>query len=125
MVRAARDAWLRHRYPDHISYYRAVMRSDTRADPDAAVGSRSRERWLALGAMQFDYLLGHGLRPEHRMLEIGCGNLRGGLAVHPAPGARALLRHRHLTRHPRRRAGHDRATWGCRSGSPPSPRSAT
>jgi ubiquinone/menaquinone biosynthesis C-methylase UbiE len=28
--------------------------------------------------MQFDYLLGHGLRPEHRMLEIGCGNLRGG-----------------------------------------------
>jgi SAM-dependent methyltransferase len=28
--------------------------------------------------MQFDYLLGHGLRPEHRMLEIGCGNLRAG-----------------------------------------------
>ncbi len=28
--------------------------------------------------MQFDYLIGHGLRPEHRMLEIGCGNLRGG-----------------------------------------------
>ncbi|PVE07541.1 class I SAM-dependent methyltransferase [Streptomyces scopuliridis] len=78
LVRAARDAWLRHRWPDHIAYYRAVMRSDTRADPDAAVGSRSHERWLALGAMQFDYLLGHGLRPEHRMLEIGCGNLRAG-----------------------------------------------
>lgn len=78
MARAARDTWLRHRWPDHIAYYRAVMRSDTRADPDAAVGSGSRERWLALGAMQFDYLLGHGLRPEHRMLEIGCGNLRAG-----------------------------------------------
>ncbi|MER5440028.1 class I SAM-dependent methyltransferase [Streptomyces sp. NPDC002790] len=76
--RAARDAWLRHRSPDHVAYYRAVMRSDTRRDPDAAVGGRSRERWLALGAMQFDYLRRHGLRPEHRMLEIGCGNLRAG-----------------------------------------------
>ena len=78
VARAARDAWLRRRHPDHIAYYRAVMRSDTRADPDQAVGSRSHERWLALGDMQFDYLLGHGLRPEHRMLEIGCGNLRAG-----------------------------------------------
>ncbi len=52
LVRSARDMWLRRRHPDHIAYYRAVMRSDTRADPDAAVGSRSRERWLALGAMQ-------------------------------------------------------------------------
>ncbi|GAB2457643.1 class I SAM-dependent methyltransferase [Streptomyces incanus] len=76
--RAARDTWLRYRSPDHVAYYRAVMRSDTRQDPDAAVGSRNRERWLALGAMQFDYLLEHGLRPEHRMLEIGCGNLRAG-----------------------------------------------
>ncbi|WP_327189636.1 class I SAM-dependent methyltransferase [Streptomyces xinghaiensis] len=77
-ARAGRDAWLRLRSPDHIAYYRAVMRSDTAASPDAAVGSRSHERWLALGAMQFDYLVGHGLRPEHRMLEIGCGNLRAG-----------------------------------------------
>ncbi|MEU4683413.1 class I SAM-dependent methyltransferase [Streptomyces xinghaiensis] len=77
-VRAGRDAWLRFRSPDHIAYYRAVMRSDTAASPDAAVGSQSHERWLALGAMQFDYLAGHGLRPEHRMLEIGCGNLRAG-----------------------------------------------
>lgn len=76
--RTARDAWLRYRSPDHVAYYREVMRSDTRRDPDAAVGSRSRERWLALGAMQFDYLVGHGLRPGHRMLEIGCGNLRAG-----------------------------------------------
>ncbi|MDH6223257.1 class I SAM-dependent methyltransferase [Streptomyces sp. MJP52] len=78
LSRAARDLWLRSTSPDHVSYYRAVMRSDTRADPDAAVGSGSRERWMALGAMQFDYLVGHGLRPEHRMLDIGCGNLRGG-----------------------------------------------
>jgi ubiquinone/menaquinone biosynthesis C-methylase UbiE len=28
--------------------------------------------------MQFSYLLKHGLRPEHRILDIGCGNLRAG-----------------------------------------------
>jgi hypothetical protein len=45
LVRSARDLWLRRRHRDHVAYYRAVMRSDTRADPDAAVGSASRERW--------------------------------------------------------------------------------
>ncbi|WP_449061414.1 class I SAM-dependent methyltransferase [Planomonospora algeriensis] len=76
--RLARDTWFRLRTSDHVSYYRAVMRSDTARNPEAAVGSKSHERWLALGRMQFDYLVGHGLRPEHRMLEIGCGNLRAG-----------------------------------------------
>lgn len=77
--RAARDAWLRLRHPDHIAYYRAVMAADAARSPEAAVGHNpSRERWAELGRMQFDYLLGHGLRPDHRMLEIGCGNLRAG-----------------------------------------------
>ncbi|WP_431046118.1 class I SAM-dependent methyltransferase [Streptomyces sp. P1-3] len=76
--RAARDAWLRTRHRDHIAYYRAVMASDTARSPDAAVGSASAERWLALGRMQFDYLTEHGLTPQDRMLEIGCGNLRAG-----------------------------------------------
>ncbi|MFE3526492.1 methyltransferase [Streptomyces sp. NPDC059161] len=76
--RATRDAWLRRQHPDHVSYYRAVMASDTRRNPEAAVGSQTHDRWLALGQMQFEYLVEHGLRPEHRMLDIGCGNLRGG-----------------------------------------------
>ncbi|RBM05490.1 class I SAM-dependent methyltransferase [Streptomyces sp. PT12] len=77
--RTARDTWLRLRHPgDHVAYYRAVMASDAGRDPDFAVGSATRKRWLALGRMQFDYLRGHGLRPAHRMLEIGCGNLRAG-----------------------------------------------
>ncbi|GAA2661674.1 class I SAM-dependent methyltransferase [Streptomyces aculeolatus] len=79
LARAGRDAWLRLRHPrDHVAYYRAVMRSDSAADPEAAVGSKTHDRWLALGKMQFDYLVGHGLRPGDRMLEIGCGNLRAG-----------------------------------------------
>jgi SAM-dependent methyltransferase len=63
---------------DHVSYYRQVMRDDVAADPDRSVGSASRDRWLALGKLQFDYLVEHGLQPEHQVLEIGCGNLRAG-----------------------------------------------
>ncbi|WP_084960052.1 class I SAM-dependent methyltransferase [Thermoactinospora rubra] len=76
--RLARDTWYRLRTPDHIAYYRAVMKSDTARSPEGAVGSHSHKRWLALGQLQFDYLVEHGLKPEHRMLEIGCGNLRAG-----------------------------------------------
>ncbi|MET9431153.1 MULTISPECIES: class I SAM-dependent methyltransferase [unclassified Streptomyces] len=78
--RAGRDTLLRLRHGgDHIAYYRAVMASDTARSPEAAVGGvASRERWLAIGQMQFDYLVSHGLRPDDRMLEIGCGNLRAG-----------------------------------------------
>ncbi|RBQ14278.1 methyltransferase [Spongiactinospora rosea] len=76
--RLTRDTWLRLRTRDHVSYYRAVMRSDTARDPEGAVGSKSHQRWIALGRMQFDYLVEHGLRPDMRMLEIGCGNLRAG-----------------------------------------------
>ncbi|MFH8410016.1 class I SAM-dependent methyltransferase [Streptomyces sp. NPDC018019] len=78
LKRTARDSWLRIKHPDHIAYYRAVMASDTSRNPEAAVGSRSHERWLALGEMQFTYLMEHGLRPDMRMLDIGCGNLRAG-----------------------------------------------
>ncbi|MCK1796452.1 class I SAM-dependent methyltransferase [Streptomyces sp. XM4193] len=63
---------------DHIAYYRGVMRDDAARIAEAAVGSATHDRWLALGQMQFDYLREHGLTPEDRMLEIGCGNLRAG-----------------------------------------------
>lgn len=76
--RLARDTALRLRHRDHVSYYRAVMRADTAKSPEAAVGSATRDRWLALGQLQFDYLVEHGLEPDDRMLEIGCGNLRAG-----------------------------------------------
>jgi hypothetical protein len=76
--RLGRDAWLRMRSPDHVSYYRAVMRSDAARSRDGAVGSHTRESWRQIGKLQFDYAVGHGLKPDMRMLEIGCGNLRGG-----------------------------------------------
>lgn len=77
--RLIRDAWFKARHRgDHLAYYQAVMKSDTARNPEAAVGSKTHKRWLALGEMQFNYLKKHGLRPEHKMLEIGCGNLRAG-----------------------------------------------
>lgn len=77
--RLARDWRLRGALGgDHVAYYRAVMRDDTARSPEAAVGSATHDRWLALGQMQFDYLMRHGLVPADRMLEIGCGNLRAG-----------------------------------------------
>jgi SAM-dependent methyltransferase len=76
--RLARDAWLALRARDHVSYYRAVMRSDAARSRDGAVGSKTHDSWLQIGQLQFDYLLGHGLKPQMRMLEIGCGNLRAG-----------------------------------------------
>lgn len=77
--RLVRDArLLRASRGDHIAYYRQVMAGDAVASPEAAVGSQSHDRWLALGKLQFDYLIDHGLKPQHQLLEIGCGNLRAG-----------------------------------------------
>jgi SAM-dependent methyltransferase len=64
---------------DHIAFYRGVMASDVATKTAAgAVGTADRDAWLELGKRQFDYLREHGLRREHRLLEIGCGNLRAG-----------------------------------------------
>jgi len=76
--RRSRDAFLWLGTRDHVSYYRAVMASDAARSREGAVGSKTHDSWLKIGQMQFDYLVGHGLKPDMRMLEIGCGNLRAG-----------------------------------------------
>lgn len=35
--------------------------------------------WDTLGPLQLDFLVKQGLRPGHRLLDIGCGALRGGV----------------------------------------------
>jgi len=76
--RRSRDAWIGMKAGDHVSYYRAVMKSDTARSHERAVGSQTHDSWLEIGQMQFDYLVKHGLKPADRILEIGCGNLRAG-----------------------------------------------
>src|SRR3979409_2149502 len=44
-------------------------------DHRAAVGGR----WEEIGELQFQFLRTHGLEPQHRLLDIGCGSLRGGV----------------------------------------------
>jgi SAM-dependent methyltransferase len=36
-------------------------------------------KWETLGKLQFEFLLAEGLTPEHHLLDIGCGSLRGGI----------------------------------------------
>ena len=55
-------------------------------DPDVVEGmiaeGRHREivggLWEEMGLHQMDMLTAHGMRPEHRLLDIGCGSLRLG-----------------------------------------------
>lgn len=35
--------------------------------------------WDELGKLQLDYLIASGLKPGHKLLDIGCGCLRGGI----------------------------------------------
>jgi ubiquinone/menaquinone biosynthesis C-methylase UbiE len=76
--RAFRNGLLGIGVGNHVSFYRRVMAKDAAADPGAAIGSPDRESWLTIGELQFEYLLRHHLTPSSRLLEIGCGNLRGG-----------------------------------------------
>lgn len=35
--------------------------------------------WEELGKAQVDFLIEHGLKPHHKLVDIGCGSLRGGI----------------------------------------------
>ena len=73
-------------YPSLIALYRRLgyleayrVHTDRRvaSDPRDAVGGR----WERVGHLQYEFLVGHGLRPLHRVLDIGCGTLRAGRHV--------------------------------------------
>ena len=35
--------------------------------------------WEELGQLQLDFMIREGLKPHHKLLDIGCGSLRGGI----------------------------------------------
>ena len=43
-------------------------------DPKSAVGGM----WDVIGPLQFKFLISKGMQSDHKMLDIGCGSLRGG-----------------------------------------------
>lgn len=67
------------------------LEADNRSDPDYAgwslsegqLADRSYRRmvggwWERNGRLQLDFLTARGLEPQHRLLDVGCGALRGG-----------------------------------------------
>ena len=36
-------------------------------------------KWQEIGQLQYDFLIDRGLQPYHKLLDIGCGCLRGGI----------------------------------------------
>lgn len=74
--------------PDQVAAHRRFIEDYGEGDPNWAMGSNSEADWLAAGSLQFEFLLQHGVQPEHRVLEIGCGNLRMGwrMIQHLNPG---------------------------------------
>ena len=65
-------------------------------DLSAGAEARRRQRprqevgglWDQVGRLQLDFLRGRGLEPEARLLDVGCGCLRGGvhLVEYLSPG---------------------------------------
>lgn len=56
-------------------FYRELVNTAATIDPKAIVGGL----WEEMGRLQFDFLIGQGLNEEHKLLDIGCGSLRGGI----------------------------------------------
>jgi hypothetical protein len=46
---------------------------------DIADGLRQWRLWGLMGWLQFEFLKRQGLQPQHYLLDIGCGSLRGGV----------------------------------------------
>lgn len=59
---------------DYLDAY--AEHTDLRVEEDfrAAVGGN----WKRMGELQFEFVVKNGLKPHHRMLDIGCGTLRAG-----------------------------------------------
>lgn len=59
---------------DYLTAYRMFTDWFVERDPQGAVGSQ----WEELGQLQIEYMLAQGMKPEHRLLDFGCGTLRAG-----------------------------------------------
>ena len=59
---------------DYMADYRRHTDQRVKHDPHEAIGGF----WEEVGQLQFDFLKAEGLQPEHRLLDVGCGTLRGG-----------------------------------------------
>jgi SAM-dependent methyltransferase len=59
---------------DYIEAYAEHTNLIVMDNPEDAIGGM----WSDLGKLQFDFLKSQGLKPKQKLLDIGCGTLRGG-----------------------------------------------
>ena len=59
---------------DYLAAYARHTDRRVAKDPAEAVSGM----WEEIGSLQFEFLVKQGLQPWHRLLDIGCGTLRGG-----------------------------------------------
>ena len=60
---------------DYLQAYAENTNLKAKIDAGMAIGGL----WEEMGRQQFEFLKARGLKPQHRLLDIGCGSLRGGL----------------------------------------------
>ncbi len=60
---------------DYLDAYATRTDLVVSIDPELAIGGL----WDEMGQRQFEFLKQHGMEPHHKMLDIGCGTLRGGI----------------------------------------------
>lgn len=65
----------RFRKGDYLKVYAENTNLKAQIDPVMAIGGL----WDEMGSHQFEFLKDRGLQPQHSLLDIGCGSLRGGL----------------------------------------------
>lgn len=72
--KSSRDPVLVKLYQEHDFLTAYAKHTDLRVkqDPHQAIGGL----WEEYGILQRDFLIAQGLRPEHRLLEVGCGTGR-------------------------------------------------
>ena len=88
------------------------LAQSTGEDPDLAWHRLATGgHWDEEGAWVFDFLRRQGLRPDHYMLDVGCGSLSAASRLLPLHGAEPLLgiREEHRALHRRRRRSSCRA----------------
>ena len=73
----------------HSFYYETDAINKIVSADDYVMGSITGGYWDEIGDLQFNYLINeYNLNPYHRVLDIGCGDLRGGVKImsHLMPG---------------------------------------
>ncbi len=63
----------------YIEVYRERMNKQIKLGPTESRWRPKTSRWKRIGHLQFQFLVQQRLKPEHSLLDIGCGTLRGGI----------------------------------------------